>query len=334
MAAKKSSESRFREAITIGFTQPRFRWLLWVIAVAGILCASYFGFKNAGSYAGYDAGSILRHSTYVDTWYTETYGDASGMTDTELNNFLGNMRMRNMPGMIVGIALIAGAAGLAFAAGSGYVGNVGQTAFILRASKPSRELFQALYDADGQYRKENGSTDADALAVYALLAMCTPAADQGFPGEAVDAEAVRETRKDLDAPVSKVWLALMGYKLDEAHHLCSLVPAVDVPLPHPPVEVLKPAEPPHAQEPVAAAQESAAEQESAPAAPSPSELASMPNANASQEQGRQTGVAAGDGEDAPAVNPPVRPFCPKCGTRLPDDARFCPRCGTPRDVYQ
>lgn len=228
-----TGSARLDASIKVGYTQPRLRYAIWALTAVSIVCLVYFGTKNAGSYAGYEAGSLYQPQSYVDTWYTETFGDASGMTDDELNDYLGGMRAKNLPGVIVGVVGLVASLGVAYLAGEGWVRNVGLAAATLEHTRPAWEFFSAAYANDATYQAkdhlERGSSVS--LGQYAVLAMCLPEADNGLPGSTIDAAGVAETRHDLDNVYGKAYLALEGLRLDAEGHVGPLLDAVSVTLP-------------------------------------------------------------------------------------------------------
>ena len=228
-----TGSARLDASIKVGYTRPRFRYVIWALTALSIVCLVYFGTKNAGSYAGYDAGSLYQPQSYVDTWYTETFGDASGMTDDELNDYLGGMRNKNLPGVIFGVVSLVASLGIAYLAGEGWVRNVGLAAATLEHTQPAREFFSAAYANDSAYQAADRLDKGSSLGLgqYAVLAMCLPDADNGLPGSTIDADGVAETRRDLDNIYGKTYLALEGLKLSAEGHVEPLLGAVSVTLP-------------------------------------------------------------------------------------------------------
>lgn len=228
-----TGSGRIDTSIKIGYTLPRFRYVIWALTALAIICIAFFGTKNAGSYAGYDAGSLFEPESYVDTWYTETFGDASGMTDDELNDYLGGMRNKNLPGVIFGGVILVASLGVAYLAGEGWVRNVGLSAATLEHSKPSFDFFSAAYANDKAYQAADHIEKGSSLSLgqYAVLAMCLPAADSGIPGSTIDAAGVAETRRDLNDVYGKTYLALEGLTLDAQGHVKPLISSVSSSLP-------------------------------------------------------------------------------------------------------
>ncbi|MDF7664882.1 hypothetical protein [Bifidobacterium sp. ESL0745] len=86
--------------------------LLAILAVVFVIGALIAGFSNAGSYAGYDAGSVFDPKTYHETGVTKMFGSDIGMSAQSLNDHLDQLRAgRSRSGLVVHRTVDAGSAG-------------------------------------------------------------------------------------------------------------------------------------------------------------------------------------------------------------------------------
>lgn len=106
--------------IVYGLFGVRKRWVFWVAIPVTALLTLRIGFKDAGSYWGYSAGSILSPDRYQETFGSLIYGDGSGLSASQLNKLLGEMRGENMPAFLFFLFLFALSVGAAYLASFAY----------------------------------------------------------------------------------------------------------------------------------------------------------------------------------------------------------------------
>lgn len=80
--------------------QQRWQYAAFVPAAIGLIGVLYFGFKPAGSYAGYTAGSIILPDRYTDYGTGSVLDEYGYMSADQLNRILGDLRGGNMHGFI------------------------------------------------------------------------------------------------------------------------------------------------------------------------------------------------------------------------------------------
>lgn len=74
----------------------KYRWLLWIPLVVSLIGMLVSGFSNAGSYAGYSAGSVFKPDEYEDNPNSRIFGSNIGISAQVLNRHLNNLRARNL----------------------------------------------------------------------------------------------------------------------------------------------------------------------------------------------------------------------------------------------
>lgn len=303
MAARHLDLPDIKTGIQTGMLLGPCRAVFWAVLAVGIGCLLFFGFKDAGTYQGYEAGSLLRPERYEDTEWTALFGDRYGLKADDLNAQVASMRAANLPGAVAGGAIAVACAAAAYAVGAGMARTAGVVAravqlmdgelldYLVASCKRDRPAYSYRDDCAGGPPLELGE--------YTVLLAGQPWADGGISGTPVESEMVADIRGDLDDIWGKAYLRALGMKLDWNGHIIPLTararaktPTHPDEMPHPDTEAIQD----HA----------------------PNETAStLPNATASRD------TAA-----VPAEAPRDAVFCPQCGAELPAAARFCRRCGT------
>ncbi len=77
--------------LLVPFVLIRKRWVFWILLPASLIGSLYFGYKDAGSYQGYSAGSILS----PDKWQDAATGSASAGQAGMINDHLEQLRSAN-----------------------------------------------------------------------------------------------------------------------------------------------------------------------------------------------------------------------------------------------
>lgn len=118
------------ETVLFPLLAVRLRGVLWVFVAVSVLMTGYFGFKDAGSYTSsydgtsYEAGSIFKPESYyfdsndADLTGTGIFGPTQSQgeaAEDEVNRGVGQLRAKNMPGMLLGLGLLGCTAIVAFA---------------------------------------------------------------------------------------------------------------------------------------------------------------------------------------------------------------------------
>lgn len=286
------------KATSEAFKSVRFRWVLYVVVVLGVVGFLVAGFGDAGSYAGYTAGSLFRPDLWASSssttryYYDDYYTDRYGLTDKDVNERLDALRYARIPGLVLSIVVaVAGAGGIVLnGMGAVAVAEVWKEFF---SDERTHQYFLDRYAYDHPGKPVPGSNE---LALYACVYTLDPACAHGVPGTMLNegnVSVVREmfTASEVPAVVKlglNLYLWLDGLRLSGTP--ASLVPLFSgISAPHATVVLA---------EPVAVAQAG---------------LVGPPQ------------VAAQAGEATGSVPPPR--FCPHCGSKLPPGARFCPVCG-------
>lgn len=312
----------------------RYRYVLLVLIVASLAGVLWFGFKDAGSYYGYTAGSLFRPDRYVETAVTEYFGEWQGLTADEVNRQVSSMRLANLPGVLGCGAVLAATAVFSWWAGLGLMLAQIVVKIVFDMSADTRSFFVQRYRADHPAAPK--TLELSSVVLYTWRYVFDPGSDNGVAGTLLDAEMVQGMREALaDIKVSGGYLLANGLWVDG--NPARLRPALSF-ISLDPVTVAGasqdvrdagavPVAPSSAPAPVQgegraseAAQSAAAEKIASGSVP----------ATASAQETTATPSAAP--EPVPVAAPAVRRFCAQCGAKLPDDARFCPRCGTPRDT--
>lgn len=102
--------------IVYGLFGIRKRWIFWIVIPVATLLMLRMGYKDAGYYRQYSAGSILSPDRYHDTAGSIIYGDGTGLNASQLNDALGEMRGENMPAFLFFLFLLILAIGAAYVA--------------------------------------------------------------------------------------------------------------------------------------------------------------------------------------------------------------------------
>lgn len=320
----------FPEATLTALVSTRFRYVLWVLLALSVIGILKFGFQDAGSYYGYEAGSLFRPERYVDTAWTASFGDAYGFTAADINGHLSSMRLASLPGVLgCGVVLI-GTVALTFWAGLGTV--------------ISNTVWETLFKADGRLQKyfldcyrfdhpaAPAKPDLDDVALYAWQYVFSAGCDAGVPGTVIDAEMVQQMRTFLgDVKLCGGYLALNGLRVvSSPMRLVALLPAISVCAPT--------VAAPDALRPKTAvdADNTVAEAEAKSPVPREKDVdagsgeSACPNSETGTDDAADATVSESDGEDArerPKPEGAAVRFCPQCGRQLPGEAKFCPRCG-------
>lgn len=92
--------------ILFGILGVRKRWVFWIAIPVSLLLMLQAGFKDAGSYAGYKAGSILSPNRYQETASTIIWGEANGLSANRVNSALSKLRGENMGAFICYLLLL------------------------------------------------------------------------------------------------------------------------------------------------------------------------------------------------------------------------------------
>lgn len=146
--------------IVFGLFAVRKRWIFWVAIPTTALLALRLGYKDAGYYRGYSAGSILSPDRWVDTPGSILYGDASGLSASQLNKILGEMRGENMPAFILILLLFLLSIGAAYLASFAYAHVYDDISDVLEDDQ-AREYFIRRYEETiGPYPKAAFLEDA------------------------------------------------------------------------------------------------------------------------------------------------------------------------------
>ena len=330
----------------------RYRYVLLVVIVASLAGLLWFGFKDAGSYYGYTAGSLFRPDRYAETAATEYFGEWQGLTADEVNRQVSSMRLANLPGALGCGAVLAAAGVFSWWAGLGFALARTVVKSVFDLSADTRSFFVRRYRAD--HPAAPGNPKFSNVMLYTLRYVFDPACDNGVADTLLDAEMVGYMRKALgDVKVSGgyllangLWLSGSPARLRPALSFIGLDP---ITVAHASRHAEDAGAPPAAQESATAPAEDA---DSAPAGPQPdapekdasgSASASVPAKgapalSAASEPAAPAAAASQSVAPAETASEPaapvaaVRRFCAQCGAKLPDGARFCPRCGTPRDT--
>lgn len=132
--------------IVYGLFGVRKRWVFWVSIPVTALLTLRIGFKDAGSYRGYSAGSILSSDSYRETLGSMIYGDGTGLSASQLNKILGEMRGENMPAFLFFLFLFALSVGAAYLASFSYASIYDSIDDVLEVDE-ARNYFIQRYEA-------------------------------------------------------------------------------------------------------------------------------------------------------------------------------------------
>lgn len=132
--------------IVYGLFGVRKRWVFWVAIPVTALQTLRIGFKDAGSYRGYSAGSILSSDSYRETLGSMIYGDGTGLSASQLNKILGEMRGENMPAFLFFLFLFALSVGAAYLASFSYASIYDSIGDVLEVDE-ARNYFIQRYEA-------------------------------------------------------------------------------------------------------------------------------------------------------------------------------------------
>lgn len=146
--------------ILFGLFAVRKRWIFWLAIPITALLALRFGNKDAGYYRGYSAGSILSPDSWVDTPGSIIFGDASGVTASQLNKILGEMRGENMPGFIIFLLLFLASVGAAYLASFAYAHIYGDISDVLEDDQARQYFIRRYEQTIGPYPKAAFLEDA------------------------------------------------------------------------------------------------------------------------------------------------------------------------------
>ncbi len=132
--------------ILFGLFAVRKRWVFWLALPSTALGALILGFKDAGSYRGYTAGSILSPDRYRDTTASLIYGDGTGMNASQLNAKLADMRGENLPTFVLLLFLFVLFLGAAYLVSVAYAHSCAEIDDVLDDDE-ARGYFVRRYEA-------------------------------------------------------------------------------------------------------------------------------------------------------------------------------------------
>lgn len=131
----------------------RRRWAFWVAIAVTAAMTLKVGFKDAGHYRGYSAGSILSPDRYRESMGTILYGEQTGMSASQLNKILSGLRGENMPAFLFFLLLLALSIGAAYFVSVAYAKVYDNIDAVLEVDE-AREYFTRRYEAElGPYPK-------------------------------------------------------------------------------------------------------------------------------------------------------------------------------------
>jgi len=139
------------QIILYGLLGVRKRWIFWLTIPTSALLALGIGFKDAGSYQQYSAGSILSPDRYRDTVGTLIYGERSGLTASQLNKILGDMRGENVPAFVFFLVLFALSVGAAYLASFAYAVTYDKISDVLEIEDAKQYFIKRYEEALGDY---------------------------------------------------------------------------------------------------------------------------------------------------------------------------------------
>lgn len=285
----------FKTYVIAGMMYLRLRYVLWLMVVVGVVGFIVVGNADAGTYAGYAAGSFFDPERYEDTMWTSRYGDYSGLKAADVNAQLSAMRNKAIPRLAFFGMLAISASLLAYAAMRGWEN---MEDFI----KEKEQQISGLKDyLDKICAREAPRRKAVVLGDISLAEqdrcfcaveyLCQPDVDGGIAGTPVSASLALDARALVRRKIAtKLFLLLNGLWQDAAGHIVALPLPPSLSLPLPDVD------------------DAGAGVTVQPPVPSAS-----------------TAHATGTAQTTDAAH--VTSFCPSCGMRLGGQARFCPSCG-------
>ena len=132
--------------------QGRWKFAVAVPVAIGLIGVLYFGFKPAGSYDGYTAGSLFlpdRYTDYGTGFILEEYGY---MSADQLNSILGDLRGQNMGGLIRWIVFTLAMAAVAAVFSMAYDASSRSMATLLSNDDDMYRFFRERYELEnGRY---------------------------------------------------------------------------------------------------------------------------------------------------------------------------------------
>lgn len=137
----------------IPMLQQRWKFAVLVPLAIGVIGVLYFGFKPAGSYDGYTAGSIILPDKYTDYGIGDALSMFGYMTADQLNSILADMRGRNMSGFIGWILFTLAMIALAAVLSMAYDASSRTAATMLSNDEAMYRFFRDRYESEnGKYK--------------------------------------------------------------------------------------------------------------------------------------------------------------------------------------
>ena len=228
----------FKTYVIAGMMYLRLRYVLWLMVVVGVVGFIVVGNADAGTYAGYAAGSFFDPERYEDTMWTSRYGDYSGLKAADVNAQLSAMRNKAVPRLAFFGMLAIFASLLAYAAMRGWEN---MEDFI----KEKQQQIPGLKDyLDKICAREAPRRKAVVLGDISLAEqdrcfcaveyLCQPDVDGGIAGTPVSASLALDARALVRRKIAtKLFLLLNGLWQDAAGHIVALPlpPSLSLPLP-------------------------------------------------------------------------------------------------------
>lgn len=132
--------------------QGRWKFAVAVPVAIGLIGVLYFGFKPAGSYDGYTAGSLFLPDRYTDYGTGSILEEYGYMSADQLNSILGDLRGQNMGGLIRWIVFTLAMAAVAAVFSMAYDASSRSMATLLSNDDDMYRFFRERYELEnGRY---------------------------------------------------------------------------------------------------------------------------------------------------------------------------------------
>ena len=132
--------------------QGRWKFAVAVPVAIGLIGVLYFGFKPAGSYDGYTAGSIFLPDRYTDYGTGSILEEYGYMSADQLNSILGDLRGQNMGGLIRWIVFTLAMVAVAAVFSMAYDASSRSMATLLSNDDDMYRFFRERYEMEnGRY---------------------------------------------------------------------------------------------------------------------------------------------------------------------------------------
>lgn len=308
--------------------QLRWKFAACVLPVIGLIGAAHYGFKSAGSYDGYTAGSLLSPDRYTDYGTGSVLEQYGYMSADQLNRILGHMRAENLPGFLGWIVFTLATLAVIVMLGMAYDRSATGMAAMLTNDDDMYRFFRDRYEDEfGTYTPSTLDeavhmpyTIADFSYEWLLRPGAAARWEHAPISEAYRSAIYRQARH-LSGRVyllyNDLWFDAATTTAKRVFGTAKEMLASSGALP------VKSSTPPMAQTPVTTNPGTVPAPHSVPMAQTPVANVPMPAPASSARVPASPATAPVSPQPAPAE----RRFCNQCGARLNPGAAFCGQCG-------